>query len=231
MVIDVEIVSSGSPRSSRRMSSSESMATPTRPTSPRGERVVRVAAHLRRQIERDREARLPLLEQVVVARVRLVGACRSRRTGASSRAAAVHVRLDAARERRLAGKAEISRRVEADVLEIVGTVEIGRIVAPRVEARLGRSGGVRALDARWQPLRAPRGRPRRTRLLAHAPPLRSPLASVRMREKARLASVSELLGPAGRDHRVAERVGEEDDRGAARDAHEHGRAPRPTSRA
>jgi hypothetical protein len=69
MVIDVEILSSGSPRSSTRMSSIESMATPTLPTSPCASGMIGVAPHLRRQIEGDGEARLPLLEQVVVARV------------------------------------------------------------------------------------------------------------------------------------------------------------------
>ena len=49
-----------------------------------GERVVRVVAELRRQVERDREARLPALEQVVEAGVRLLRGAVSRRTGGSS---------------------------------------------------------------------------------------------------------------------------------------------------
>ena len=46
------------------MSSSESIATPVRPTSPSRERVVGVVAELRRQVEGDREARLAAREQV-----------------------------------------------------------------------------------------------------------------------------------------------------------------------
>jgi len=51
------------------MSSIESMATPTRPTLARGERMVGVVAHLRRQIEGDAQAADALREQVAIARV------------------------------------------------------------------------------------------------------------------------------------------------------------------
>ena len=49
-------------------------------------RVVGVVAHERRHVEGGREAGLPLREQEVEARVGVLGACRSRRTGASSTA-------------------------------------------------------------------------------------------------------------------------------------------------
>ena len=68
IVIDVETRSSGMPSNSVAMSSIESIATPTRPTSPGGERMVRVVAHLRRQIEGDAQAADALREQIAVAR-------------------------------------------------------------------------------------------------------------------------------------------------------------------
>ena len=73
IVIDVETSPSGMPASSVSMSASESIATPVRPTSPSRARVVRVVAELRRQVERDREARLAAREQVAETRVRLLG--------------------------------------------------------------------------------------------------------------------------------------------------------------
>ena len=51
-----------------------------------GQRVVRVVADLRRQVEGDAQARDALREQVAVSPVRLGGGSRSRRTAASSRA-------------------------------------------------------------------------------------------------------------------------------------------------
>ena len=55
IVIDVETLSSGISSSSTRMSSTVSIATPTRPTSPERARRVGVDAHLRGQVERDGE--------------------------------------------------------------------------------------------------------------------------------------------------------------------------------
>ena len=51
MVIEVEIFSRLMPSNSRSMSSMESMATPTLPTSPMRQRIVGVEPDLRRQIE------------------------------------------------------------------------------------------------------------------------------------------------------------------------------------
>ena len=67
---------------------------------PLGPWVIGVEAHLRRQVERDREARLPLLEQVPEPRVRLLGRRHTRVLPHRPQAAAVHRRVDAARERR-----------------------------------------------------------------------------------------------------------------------------------
>ena len=81
------------------MSSTVEMATPTLPTSPRASGMVRVVAHLGRQVEGDREAGLPLLEEVAEA---LVGLGRRAEAGVLAHRPeppAVHRGLDAARER------------------------------------------------------------------------------------------------------------------------------------
>src|SRR4051812_17689518 len=98
MVIEVETLPSSMPLKRRSMSSIESMATPTRPTSPRAG-AVGVVAHLRRQIERGREPRLARLEQVVKPLVGLFGGPESRVLPHGPEAAAVHRRLHPARER------------------------------------------------------------------------------------------------------------------------------------
>ena len=49
-------------------------------------RVIGVVAHLRREVERDRQPRLSVLEQVAEPPVRLLGGAHARRTGASSTA-------------------------------------------------------------------------------------------------------------------------------------------------
>ena len=73
IVNEVETRSSGMPSKIASMSASETTATPTLPTSPGRERVVRVEAHLRRQVERDREAGLAAVEQVAEALVGVLG--------------------------------------------------------------------------------------------------------------------------------------------------------------
>ena len=108
------------------MSSSESIATPVRPDLAERERVVGVEAELRRQVERDREARLAALEQQPEARVRLLGRARSRRTGASSTAGRGSPRADAARERELAraaGAAPGRRRGRRPASSSLRTIE------------------------------------------------------------------------------------------------------------
>ena len=93
------------------MSASESIATPVRPTSPSDARIVGVVAELRRQVERDREPRLPALEQVAVALVRLLGRREAGVLADRPRPAAIHVGIRAARVRELAGQLELARRV------------------------------------------------------------------------------------------------------------------------
>ena len=65
-----------------------------------GHRVVRVVAHLRRQVERDAEPADALCEQVAVAGVRFGGRAEARVLAHRPEPAAVHGRLDAARERK-----------------------------------------------------------------------------------------------------------------------------------
>ena len=65
-----------------------------------GARIVGVVAELRRQVERDREPRLPALEQVAVARVRLLGRSKTRKQPHGPQLARVHRRLHAARVRK-----------------------------------------------------------------------------------------------------------------------------------
>ena len=93
------------------MSASESIATPGPPHLARSARVVGVEPELRRQVERDREPRLALREQVAVALVRLLGRREARVLADRPRPAAVHVAVDAARERRRARRLELARRV------------------------------------------------------------------------------------------------------------------------
>ncbi len=102
------------------MSSSESIATPSRPTSPSGLGVIRVVAHQRGHVERGREPRLPVLEQVAEADVRLLGRAEAGELPHRPEPPAVHRRVDAAREREGAWVPEIAPVVEVDV---VGRVE------------------------------------------------------------------------------------------------------------
>ena len=97
------------------MSSTESIATPVRPTSPAATRVVGVVAELGRQVERDREPGLAAREQRAEARVRLLGRAEPRVLAHRPRAAAVHVRVRAARERERAGRLGRPARVGGPV--------------------------------------------------------------------------------------------------------------------
>src|SRR5439155_21388457 len=78
--------------------------------------VVRVVAHLRREIERDGEARLPMLEEVTEARVRFLGGAEPRVLPHRPEAAAVHRRPHAARVRRLAGETESLHRAAVRIV-------------------------------------------------------------------------------------------------------------------
>ena len=74
-----------------------------------GERVIGVVAHLRRQIEGDAQSVHALREQIPVARVRFGGRAEPGVLAHRPQPAAVHRRLDAARERKFAGKAELAQ--------------------------------------------------------------------------------------------------------------------------
>src|SRR5262245_55243281 len=100
-------------------------------------RVVGVAPHLRREIERDREAGLTLPEQISVAFVRLRRRAEARILAHRPEPAAVHVRLHAAREGWGARDAEVADGVEAR--DVVGAVERGG-VDPTGEVLHTRSG-------------------------------------------------------------------------------------------
>ena len=94
-------------------------------------RVVGVVAELRRQVEGDREPGLPALEQVAVARVRLLGRGEARVLADRPRPAAVHVRVRAARVRVLAGQLGAPVRVLRGVDRLhldpgLGLASVGR---------------------------------------------------------------------------------------------------------
>ena len=99
IVIEVETSPSGIPSKSVSMSASESIATPSRPDLAERARVVGVVAHQRRHVERRREAGLPVVEQVAEARVRLLRRPEAGELAHRPEPAAVHRRVDAARER------------------------------------------------------------------------------------------------------------------------------------
>ena len=155
------------------MSAIESIATPVRPTSPFGQRVVRVVAELRREIERDREPGLTAFEEEAEARVRLLGRAVARVLAHRPGAAAVHRRVGAARERELAGKLELA--------PVEGRPPCRR-ASPRCRSR---SAG----DPRRSPSRAKARRWRRT-AASRRPPARATgrgvgRASARSRARAR----------------------------------------------
>ena len=70
-------------------------------------RVVGVVAHQRRHVERGRQAGLPVVEQVAEALVGLLGGAEAGELAHRPQPAAVHRRVDAARERILAGQADV----------------------------------------------------------------------------------------------------------------------------
>ena len=138
-------------------------------------RVIGVAAHLGRQIERDRQALAALREQELVAAVGLGGGAEAGVLAHRPQLAAVHRRLHAARVRELAGRAQLvdgERRVVGAVRALDLDVGVGReallpelghgrtLARPRVEpTSIGavarpRSGGDRATagaaSRRWR---------------------------------------------------------------------------------
>ena len=104
IVIETVTSSSGIPPNSVSMSETVSTATPSRPDLAQRARMVGVMAHQRRHVERGREAGLAVLEQVVEALVGLRGGAEARELAHRPQPAAVHRRVDPARERILAGQ-------------------------------------------------------------------------------------------------------------------------------
>ena len=90
-----------------------------------GARVVGVVAELGRQVERDREAGLAAIEEVAVARVRLLRGGEAGVLPDRPRPPAVHVRVRPASERVFARRLELTLRVG------------GRVDGLHVDARLG----------------------------------------------------------------------------------------------
>ena len=87
------------------------------PHLPERMRIVRVVAELGREVESDREARLPPLEQVAEPLVRLLGGCEPCVLADRPRPAPVHVRVGPTRER------ELARRLEVEPRNVRGSVD------------------------------------------------------------------------------------------------------------
>jgi hypothetical protein len=77
-----------------------------------GQRMVRVVADLRREVERDAQSADTLQQQIPVAPVRLGGVRKARVLPHRPRTAAVHGRLHTTRERERAGRCDVFLRVE-----------------------------------------------------------------------------------------------------------------------
>ena len=122
IVIDVETRSSGMPWSSRRMSSTESIATPVLPDLALGARMVGVEAHLRRQVERHAEPGLALIEQEPEARVRLVGRGHAGVLAHRPQPTPVHGRIRPSGEGVGAGAPQVAFGIESVRLQIGGLV-------------------------------------------------------------------------------------------------------------
>ena len=123
------------------MSSIESIATPTLPTSPCAIGVVGVVAHLGRQVEGDRQAAGAGRDQLVVALVGLRGGAEAGVLAHRPGPAGVHRRVDAAGERVLARLAEPGRRVQAgERLRAVDRLERQTGLGAVLVARAGRAG-------------------------------------------------------------------------------------------
>ncbi len=116
------------------MSSIDEIGTPTRPTSPIARARVGVVAHLGREVERDREPGLALLQQVPETAVGVGGVGEARVLAHRPEPAAVHGRLHAPGEGELPGMADVA--VLVDVGDVGGRVEIGDLdVARAAEVR------------------------------------------------------------------------------------------------
>src|SRR5690606_7509603 len=88
------------------------------------ERIVGIAAELRRQIERHGEARRAVLDQVAVALVGVLGAREPRVLAHRPEAVAVHPLVDAAGERVGAGLAQALLEPRGDVVGVVEALDL-----------------------------------------------------------------------------------------------------------
>ena len=126
-------------------------------------RVVGVVAHQRRHVEGGRETRLAVLEQVAEALVRLLGGAEPGELPHRPELAAVHRRVDAARERIDAGEAEVAlrsrprrcRRVERLVLDPRDrgeelAISFGRGLVELPPRRRARTDGRSSVVAVWR---------------------------------------------------------------------------------
>ena len=145
MVMEVDTSPIGMPSKSRSMSSRESTATPSVPTSPRAKRRVAIEAHQGRHVEGDGEAVLAVIQEVPEPLVGLRGRSVTGELAYRPEPAAVHVRVHAAGVRKLARIAELLVVVALDVIR--------RIEGFDRHARHGGELGValRALRVRFLP--------------------------------------------------------------------------------
>ena len=171
MVNEMETRSAAMPSNASSMSRSESTAMPTRAHLTLGARVVGVEPELGGQVEGDVERVLAVGHEVLEARVGL-----GRRPEADvlphrERAGPVHVRMDPAGERVLAGVAEVPRVVEAgqvgravDGLDL-DPVEIADVPELLLAPRLGHEPALPF--SRRAETEATRGRPRERPEVGH----------------------------------------------------------------
>ena len=108
IVIEVEMRSSGSPSSRTSMSASELTATPQVPNSPSASGIVGVVAVERGHVVRDRQPGLAGPQQLVEALVRVLGRAEAGEHAHRPQPRPIAGAMDAARERRLAGKADVA---------------------------------------------------------------------------------------------------------------------------
>jgi hypothetical protein len=122
IVIDVVIDASGSWSSSTSMSRSDDTATPHLPNSPAASAGVGVVAVQRRHVERHRQPRLAVVEQVAEALVRLLRGAEAREHAHRPRLPAIARRVDATRVRILARRSHRAR-IDARVAGVVHALD------------------------------------------------------------------------------------------------------------
>ncbi len=113
-------------------------------------RVVGVVAELRRQVERDREPRLPALEQVAEPRVRLLGRGEARVLANRPRPAPVHVGVRPARVRELARQLQLVAGVVRRVDRLELDARVGLALLRARHALIVRPGGFGEVSAEPQ---------------------------------------------------------------------------------